>query len=78
MNNSISFSTEDNSVVITSGNVVQQFPVNSLAIIADNTDVINLRTIGSRKNIVSFVWRWLEGATSKANAIELVASYLFA
>lgn len=78
MNNSFSITKNDNSVVITSGETVLQFPMNSLILIADDTDVIYLRTKGSRKNVCELVWRWVDGAGTKADAISTIAQNIFA
>lgn len=79
MNNSFSITDGNaNSVIITSGNVVLQFPKNTLYLVSDNSDILFLRTIGSRKNCCEFVWSWLDGATDKANAIETISSLIFA
>ena len=78
MNNSFAIKTGDNNtVIITSGETELQFPKNSLYIISDNTDVLLIRSIGSRKNTVELVWSWLSGATSKSNAIETINGIIF-
>lgn len=77
MNNSFSIEKVENSVVITSGETVLQFPVNSLILVADAGDVIFLRTTGSRKNVCEFKWQWT-GESSKADALAAIAELIFA
>lgn len=78
MNNTFSIKTGDNNtVIIISGETEMQFPKNSLYIISDKSDVLLIRSIGSRKNIAELVWSWLSGATSKSNAIETINSFIF-
>lgn len=77
-NNSFSITDATNSVIITSGDFTIQCPKNSLILVSDNTDVIILRTVGSRKSVAELVWSWLDGATDKANAIETISSLIFA
>ena len=77
-NNSFSITDASNSVIITSGDFTIQVPKNSLILVSDNTDVIILRTVGSRKSVAELVWSWLDGATDKQNAIETISSLIFA
>ena len=77
MNNSFAIEKIENSVQITSGEVVLQFPINSLILVADATDVILLRTAGSRKNVAELKWQWT-GESTKAEAIAAIAELIFA
>lgn len=77
MNNSFSIEKIENSVQITSGETVLQFPINSLILVADASDIILLRTAGSRKNVCELKWQWT-GESSKADAIASIAELIFA
>lgn len=68
---------DNNSVIITTGEQEFQFPKNTLYIIADNSDTLLIRSIGSRKNTIELVWKWVSGAKTKQNAIDTINALIF-
>ena len=56
MNNKVSFTASENSVVIKIGDVTMVYPKGTLTLHADesNTDSVEIRLTASRKNILSF------------------------
>ena len=61
VNNKVSFTTSENSVVIKIGDVTMVYPKGTLTLHADesNTDSIEVRLTASRKNILSFNYKEL-------------------
>ena len=59
MNNKVSFTASENSVVIKIGDVTMVYPKGTLTLHADesNTDSVEVRLTGSRKNILSFNYK---------------------
>lgn len=59
VNNKISFTASENSVVIKIGDVTMVYPKGTLTLHADesNTDSIEVRLTASRKNILSFNYK---------------------
>ena len=59
VNNKVSFTASENSVVIKIGDVTMVYPKGTLTLHADesNTDSIEVRLIASRKNILSFNYK---------------------
>lgn len=73
------WSDYENTISIQEGETIQMFPINSLIIISDETDLITLRTIGSRKNVVSFLWNWFrdEDFATKDAVLEEINSIIY-
>lgn len=65
VNNKVSFTASENSVVIKIGDVTMVYPKGTLTLHADesNTDSIEVRLTGSRKNIISFNYKDLTNPT---------------
>ena len=65
MNNKVSFTASENSVVIKIGDVTMVYPKGTLSLHADesNTDSIEVRLTASRKNILSFNYKDLINPT---------------
>ena len=61
VNNKVSFTTSENSIVIKIGDVTMVYPKGTLTLHADesNTDSIEVRLTASRKNILSFNYKEL-------------------
>ena len=58
MNNKVSFTASENSVVIKIGDVTMVYPKGTLTLHAEsNTDSIEIRLTASRKNILSFNYK---------------------
>ena len=59
VNNKVSFTASENSVVIKIGDVTMVYPKGTLSLHADesNTDSIEVRLTASRKNILSFNYK---------------------
>ena len=59
VNNKVSFTASENSVVIKVGDVTMVYPKGTLTLHADenNTDSIEVRLTASRKNILSFNYK---------------------
>ena len=59
VNNKVSFTASENSVVIKIGDVTMVYPKGALTLHADesNTDSIEVRLTASRKNILSFNYK---------------------
>ena len=59
INNKVSFTASENSVVIKIGDVTMVYPKGTLTLHADesNTDSIEVRLTASRKNILSFNYK---------------------
>lgn len=59
VNNKVSFTASENSVVIKIGDVTMVYPKGTLTLHADesNTDSIEVRLTASRKNILSFNYK---------------------
>lgn len=59
VNNKVSFTANENSVVIKIGDVTMVYPKGTLTLHADesNTDSIEVRLTASRKNILSFNYK---------------------
>ena len=59
VNNKVSFTASENSVVIKIGDVTMVYPKGTLTLQADesNTDSIEVRLTASRKNILSFNYK---------------------
>ena len=59
VNNKVSFTASENSVVIKIGDVTMVYPKGTLTLHADesNTDSIEIRLTASRKNILSFNYK---------------------
>ena len=59
VNNKVSFTASENSVVIKIGDVTMVYPKGALTLHADesNTDSIEIRLTASRKNILSFNYK---------------------
>ena len=59
VNNKVSFTASENSVVIKVGDVTMVYPKGTLSLHADesNTDSIEVRLTASRKNILSFNYK---------------------
>ena len=65
VNNKVSFTASENSVVIKIGDVTMVYPKGTLTLHADesNTDSIEVRLTASRKNILSFNYKDLVDPT---------------
>ena len=65
VNNKVSFTASENSVVIKIGDVTMVYPKGTLTLHADEskTDTIELRLTGSRKNVLSFSYKDLINPT---------------
>ena len=65
VNNKVSFTASENSVVIKVGDVTMVYPKGTLTLHADesNTDSIEVRLTASRKNIISFNYKDLTNPT---------------
>ena len=65
INNKVSFTASENSVVIKIGDVTMVYPKGTLSLHADesNTDSIEVRLTASRKNILSFNYKDLTNPT---------------
>ena len=65
VNNKVSFTANENSVVIKVGDVTMVYPKGTLTLHADesNTDSIEVRLTASRKNILSFNYKDLTDPT---------------
>ena len=65
VNNKVSFTASENSVVIKIGDVTMVYPKGTLSLHADesNTDSIEVRLTASRKNILSFNYKDLTNPT---------------
>ena len=65
VNNKVSFTASENSVVIKIGDVTMVYPKGTLTLHADesNTDSIEVRLTASRKNILSFNFKDLTNPT---------------
>ena len=65
VNNKVSFTASENSVVIKIGDVTMVYPKGTLTLHADesNTDSIEVRLTASRKNILSFNYKDLTDPT---------------
>ena len=65
VNNKVSFTANENSVVIKIGDVTMVYPKGTLTLHADesNTDSIEVRLTASRKNILSFNYKDLTDPT---------------
>ena len=65
VNNKVSFTASENSVVIKIGDVTMVYPKGTLSLHADesNTDSIEVRLTASRKNILSFSYKDLTNPT---------------
>lgn len=65
VNNQVSFTASENSVVIKIGDVTMVYPKGSLTLHADEskTDSIEVRLTASRKNILSFNYKDLTNPT---------------
>ena len=65
VNNKVSFTASENSVVIKIGDVTMVYPKGALTLHADEskTDSIELRLTASRKNILSFNYKDLTNPT---------------
>ena len=59
VNNKVSFTASENSIVIKIGDVTMVYPKGTLTLHADesNTDSIEVRLTASRKNILSFNYK---------------------
>ena len=66
VNNKVSFTASENSVVIKIGDVTMVYPKGTLTLHADesNTDSIEVRLTASRKNILSFNYKDLIDPTA--------------
>lgn len=49
-------------------------PFNSVEVISDESDIISLRLLGSRNNIVQGTYKEWNGASSKDEALEYIKS----
>ena len=69
VNNKVSFTASENSVVIKFGDVTMVYPKGTLTLHADesNTDSIEVRLTASRKNILSFNYKDLVDPMSDVN-----------
>lgn len=65
VNNKVSFTANENNVVIKIGDVTMVYPKGTLSLHADesNTDSIEVRLTASRKNILSFNYKDLTNPT---------------
>lgn len=65
VNNKVSFTASENSVVIKIGDVTMVYPKGTLTLHSDesNTDSIEVRLTASRKNILSFNYKDLTNPT---------------